>query len=295
MMRFFKLFIFLFITAGLIYGGENFLIKLAVLDVTSRKVMKEVDRLFLTERIQIELSKYKGLTIVERIELKRIIDEQKLQLSGMAEKDAVKIGNLIGADKIVTGSLTEVDGSFFLTVKVIDVSTSELDFIDQVSGENVNDLNNRIKILAEKIAKALLKTDRVLSKEEHESVTSNYEMYWFPVGVCLVPGIQLPFSYVKITGLNFNFIGGYDKVYGISYGIINLNKETYGIQQGYYNFSEVKLSGIQIGFINNAYEVIGVQIGFLNFANKLTGVQFGFLNFIKTGFLPVMIGINASF
>jgi|GEM_PF-3497650 len=308
MMRFFKLFIFLLITAGFIYGGENYLIKLAVLDVTSRTVMKEVDRLFLTERIQIELSKYKGLTIVERIELKRIIDEQKLQLSGIAEKDAVKIGNLIGADKIVTGSLTEVDGSFFLTVKVIDVGTSEIDFIDQISGESTPELSDKIKEIAKNIAQTLFKENVVLRQEEtpreekkefsleEKKIKEVKKTYWFPFGIYFVPSIQLPPSYFNIRGGAFGFIGGYENLYGFQFGFMNSSQEVYGIQDGFLNFSKVKMIGVQVGFINNAYEIKGVQIGFLNFAYNIKGVQLGFLNFIRgNGLSPMMFGINIGF
>ncbi len=308
-------FIFLFFSFSLIFSDDSNVIKIAVLDISSRTKIEGVDKEFLTERLQIELSKYRRLRIVERLEIKKIIEEQKLQLSGIAEKDASKIGGISGAQKIVTGSLTEVDDRYFLIIKVIDTTTSELDFVDQISGDSASELSDKIRTISRNIADVLLKSDfeekgknelkteeispkeKTNEAQEKESLKKETSKgrRWFPFGIAFAGKLQLPPSDFTIQGIAISFVGYYESVKGIYVGFMNRADEMMGYQHGFMNFSSENLRGIQIGFMNFANEVIGVQVGFLNRAYKLKGVQIGFLNMISTGALPFMFGINMSF
>ena len=299
------------------FSEQTNYVKIAVLDITSRTKIEDIDREFLTERLQIELSKYQRLKIVERLELKKIIEEQKLQLSGIVEKDASKIGGISGAQKIVTGSLTEVDNRYFLIVKVIDTSTSELDFIDQISGNNASELNEKIPSISYQIANTLLnltpeekKAEKKIETKKEKGEKPIFRNKWFPIGVAFVTPLQLPSSDFTIFGYAYSFIYGHydrvygvyqgfilstDKMYGVEMGFMNFTQDLYGVQSGFLNISSQKAVGVQMGFINSADEITGVQMGFLNMAHKLTGAQIGFLNFITTGFVPFMFGLNISF
>ncbi|MGC8765435.1 MAG: LA_2272 family surface repeat-containing protein [Brevinematia bacterium] len=325
---------YLLLITGFSFSEETNYVKIAVLDITSRTKIEGMDKEFLTERLQIELSKYQQLKIVERLQLKKIIEEQKLQLSGIAEKDAKKIGGLSGAQKIVTGSLTEVDGTYFLIVKVIDTTTAELDFIDQVSGEDASELSEKIASISSQIAKTLLKYYTTVEKpqikkkepeksevieeqrvEKQEETTEekkpSSKRWWFPLGIIFTTPIQLPSPDFTVYGVAYSLIyGRFDgvygiylgfiiknqKMYGLQTGFIEFTQELYGFQAGFMNFSSQKTVGAQIGFLNFSYEITGLQIGFLNKAYRLRGVQIGFLNIISTGgFSPFMFGINMSF
>lgn len=311
-LKFITILIFILPSFTNLFSEESKEKKIAVLNITSRSELKEIDISFLTERLQVELSKFKGLKIVERLELKKLLEEQKLQLSGIAEKDAVKVGGLLGAQKIVTGSITEVDGKYFLVVKVIDVETSEINFIDQITGTTQIALSEKIKGLARRIAFSLLGETLEIKKVEIETPIEEkkekeipektteppliiIDKKWFPFGIVLISPIQIPSRDFRIMGITVGFIGGYSELYGFQNGFMNINDRTYGVQNGYFNISKGEMHGLQTGFINIARDVIGAQIGFLNFAYKMVGVQIGFLNFITTGFLPVMVGINISF
>ncbi len=57
-----------------------------------------------------DLSKIKGFTVVERIQIQAILNELSLTRSGIVDaKNAPRIGRLVGAAKITTGSLVDVD------------------------------------------------------------------------------------------------------------------------------------------------------------------------------------------
>ncbi len=307
------------------FAQTNDYVKIAVLDITSRTKIENIDRNFLVERLQIELLKYKGIKVVERLELKRIMDEHKIQLSGYSEKDAVKIGSIIGANKIITGSLTEVDGTYFLIIKVIDVTTSEIDFIDQIRGDSTIELSEKIKNIVSKIANALLKLNTTYSEPSYEENKTtniiknenielkNYEAkkFWTPIAIGFVNPLQLPseefeiyggaFSliygkYSRVYGIFFSYIiSDADKMYGIQYSFLNYNNELFGMQYGLVNLSQKRTFGVQAGLFNQSEFITGVQVGLINIAHKMVGVQVGLVNIINTGFVPVMLGINMSF
>jgi len=77
--------------------------------------------------------------LVERKNIERLIQEQKLQQSGMVDMaTAVKIGKLLGAQAVVTGAVTEIGVSAVsfianittvrvsIDVRVIDVETGKI-------------------------------------------------------------------------------------------------------------------------------------------------------------------------
>ncbi|MFY9271245.1 MAG: CsgG/HfaB family protein [Candidatus Manganitrophaceae bacterium] len=57
-----------------------------------------------------DLSKVKALKVVERIQLRALLDELKLAQSGLVDtKNAPRIGKLLGAGKITTGSFLDIE------------------------------------------------------------------------------------------------------------------------------------------------------------------------------------------
>lgn len=57
-----------------------------------------------------DLSKVKTLKVVERVQLKALLDELKLSQSGLVDaKSAPRVGKLLGAGKITTGSFLDLD------------------------------------------------------------------------------------------------------------------------------------------------------------------------------------------
>jgi len=86
------------------------------------------------------------LWLVEREEMKKIIDEAELNLSGMVNPNqAVQIGQLTGAKIIVTGSVFKIKNKTYIVAKVIGTETS------RVLGKSVKGTDN-LDTLAEKLA-----------------------------------------------------------------------------------------------------------------------------------------------
>src|SRR3954452_22419683 len=60
------------------------------------------------------------LMLVDRVEMKKTLDEQAINISGAVKADeAAKVGQLTGAKLLVTGSVLQVDKKIYLVAKVI--------------------------------------------------------------------------------------------------------------------------------------------------------------------------------
>lgn len=70
------------------------------------------------------LAESKALALVTRRELKQVQEEQKLDLAGLvASGKGAQVGNLIGAQVLVTGRVSKVDDEIVLTAKAIGAET----------------------------------------------------------------------------------------------------------------------------------------------------------------------------
>jgi len=67
-----------------------------------------------------------GYTMIERIQIDRIIDEQKLQRSTLTENQMVRIGELLNLSKIVIGDVNVVMGQYNVDVRVINVESGTI-------------------------------------------------------------------------------------------------------------------------------------------------------------------------
>jgi hypothetical protein len=113
----------------------------------------------IAELFSVELVNRRVFTILDRSKIKSIMDEQKLQLSGITdEKKLIEIGKLLGANKIITGSILKMGENYFITVKGIDVFSGSVEISDRVSSQSVNGLINSIPTLTSSFTyKALMK------------------------------------------------------------------------------------------------------------------------------------------
>ena len=86
-----------------------------------------------------DLSKIKGVTIVEREKLEKLIQEIKLgQTKYFDQATAQKLGKGLGAQNILTGSFYILDNTIRMDARLIDVQTGGIIFAEQVSGNKNN-------------------------------------------------------------------------------------------------------------------------------------------------------------
>jgi len=100
-----------------------------------------------------ELAANNGWRVVERAQVQKLLDEQNLGTSGRVDaQTAAKIGKLVGAKYVVTGSFIDLSGDFRLDVRIVNGETSEIvkTESDHMQREHLFDL---IRNVAQKLMK----------------------------------------------------------------------------------------------------------------------------------------------
>jgi TolB-like protein len=98
---------------------------IAVIDFEGINV-SEAEAKALTQKLTTELIKVGEYVVLERSEMKKVLDEQKFQYSGCVDtKCAVEIGMMLGAKFIVVGSVSKVGSTYSIDSRLINVKTGE--------------------------------------------------------------------------------------------------------------------------------------------------------------------------
>ena len=103
-------------------------VKIAVMDFSSSGAEKDRNSFVVRERLTTFLAQNKNVTLIERALLEKVLQEQKIQLSGAVSLDtAKKIGELTGADAIISGTISELlTDEIEINARVIRVGTGEI-------------------------------------------------------------------------------------------------------------------------------------------------------------------------
>ena len=74
-----------------------------------------------------EFSGRDGIQVVERQEIRALLDEQDLSMSGrLNEEQAIQIGRLLGVQYVLLGAVTSIVDQLRMDIRAVDVETSEI-------------------------------------------------------------------------------------------------------------------------------------------------------------------------
>jgi len=92
-----------------------------------------------TEKLIIQLVNLRRFRVIERSALDKIMEEQKLGLTGFVDEEtAIKVGKLAGADMIILGSINMQIGFVKVSARGIDTETSVLIVAKEADSGNTN-------------------------------------------------------------------------------------------------------------------------------------------------------------
>ena len=107
-----------------------------------------------------ELARNPGARLVEREQTQRLLDEQGL---GVAERvdaaTAAKVGKLVGARYMITGSFIDLYGDFRVDARIIDVETGEIMKVVR-SDPRLHDRRDMFRMI-ESVARAIMTDTRL--------------------------------------------------------------------------------------------------------------------------------------
>ena len=117
--------------------------KIAVLDLSSKSLPKS-DVKAITGRLTQEIYKSGYYELVERSNLAKLFEEHKLNQSDITDKsDAIKLGKVAGAQKILFGAVEKMDDVYIINIKLVNVETACIE--NMVSYEHDGKLKKLIK------------------------------------------------------------------------------------------------------------------------------------------------------
>lgn len=107
-----------------------------------------------------------NMYLVDRADLKKTLDEQEINLSGMVTPgQAAQVGQLTGAKILITGSVIEADRTLYLVAKIIGTETSRV-LGESVKGKTSEEIAPLVEQLAKAVAaKVAAESDKLVAKE----------------------------------------------------------------------------------------------------------------------------------
>ena len=92
--------------------------------------------------------------VVERGLLKKILDEQKLVMTGVVdESTATRIGKLLGVKVIISGSVMKLENILEINARIIDVESASIIAAENVKSSRATQLQDLVVQMSEKIIK----------------------------------------------------------------------------------------------------------------------------------------------
>ena len=99
-------------------------IHVAVLPIGATREVK-IDPEALTDQVHVLMASLPAVTLVDRAEIDKVIQEQELALTGLVDANrAVELGKLLSAQYILVGRASRVGESYYLVLRLIEVETT---------------------------------------------------------------------------------------------------------------------------------------------------------------------------
>jgi hypothetical protein len=102
-------------------------VSIAVMDFDANGADAQIGRA-VSDMVRTRIGEGENVKIVERAQIDRIIKEQDFQISDRVDPaTAVRLGRMLGAGKIIFGSVSKLDTRFTINVRSVDIETGAVD------------------------------------------------------------------------------------------------------------------------------------------------------------------------
>lgn len=146
---------FIFISYITALSAETTPKRVAILNIDAgtgaTRVQSEVSMAYLREAVV----NSKVYTVIERTDIDVVMKEQAFQQSGCTDTEcAVKIGQLLAAEKIIFGVLRKIDNKYVLEVRMVDVGKGQVDTAATARADSLEGLEKAANIIVEKFIRS---------------------------------------------------------------------------------------------------------------------------------------------
>jgi len=176
-------------------------ITLAVMDFKNNSSVFRFDRLerAIPEMLKTELSHHSEIFVVERSKIESILKEQALAQAGVIENEtAQKVGQLAGAEYIITGEINTIGDQLRIDAHLIKVATGQV-LGEKITGKNIESVEPMVKLLAQNLIYSLT------GKGERQDFIK-IKRYYSNWGLATTAAVSITSAI-----LHFKFKSNYDK------------------------------------------------------------------------------------
>lgn len=235
---------------------------IAVIDFEGKDISASQASVF-TGFLRTELVKTDSYNVVEKSNMEKVLQEVAFQQTGVSSTDdAVKLGKILNARKMIFGTLSRIKDAYYSTANLVDVETGQIERSESLSCEQVEDL----KGMAEDIAD-------VLVSESNTVVMRRLYRRWFAVSMGN-PYISAVFNIGKKVGIEGRFATDLDLKFETNYYALRFywyfRKPKYNTyiaaEYGPFNFQGYKLYGNGLTTVNGY--MAGIYPGIEYFISK---------------------------
>jgi len=115
------------------------------------------DASIISDLVRRELLETGKFNVVEKQQMDKIVAEQMFQQYGCtSEECVVKLGRLLNVQAMLIGSFGKLAGKYVVSIRVVDVETGKVVYVDSVTGATVDRLRVALRDLALRLAAALV-------------------------------------------------------------------------------------------------------------------------------------------
>jgi curli biogenesis system outer membrane secretion channel CsgG len=129
-------------------------INIAVMTLKAASGISEGEAELITERLNTELFRTGKVNVMERNQMQEILKEQGFQQSGACTDEAclVEVGQLLGVQGLITGSIGKLGSLFLVNLRIIDVRTAQIRQVvsEDIKGD-VEDVVGRLSSIARRL------------------------------------------------------------------------------------------------------------------------------------------------
>jgi TolB-like protein len=112
---------------------------IAVLNFEAKNVSHETAEA-VADILSTELFNTKRFEVIERQAITRILEEQKLQMTGITDmSQAAEIGKVLNVKKIMIGSVSKLGQTYIINTRLVDVQTGAMELAQTAKSENGED------------------------------------------------------------------------------------------------------------------------------------------------------------
>jgi TolB-like protein len=160
----------------LVIGSINAQITLAIADFDNNSNEFYLDNWekMIPDYLKSELASCKKMILVERQNLESVLKEQALGMTGLIDSStAQKVGDLLGAQFIISGTVSKPGDWYRIDAKIIRVSTGEV-HSEKVRSKDDQHLNEMVQLLANNIISILTREREYHEKQELKKYPTKY-------------------------------------------------------------------------------------------------------------------------